>query len=238
MPQRWVDEHLDECARCRGWAEAAAEVTRRARLAPAELAPDVTGAVLDRLPLRDRSRRRAGWRGTDGRHGAETGIRWLLSGVGAGQLALGLSALDPGGHGMGMDMGMPVHLTHETSAWNLALAACFVAVAALPRLAAGALPFLLSFTVLLGSVTIHDLRAGHVPADRAVDHLLLLVGAVLVGSLAYLHRSPGSGPVGALVHRWTSRLRSSRRRAAARPAPAAPDLRSGEDPATASGRAA
>jgi predicted anti-sigma-YlaC factor YlaD len=183
-------------------------------------------------------RRRAGRRGAGGRHGAETGIRWLLLGVGAGQLALGLSALDPGVHGMGMDMGVPVHLTHETSAWNLALAACFLAVAARPRLAAGALPFLLSFTVLLGSVTIHDLRAGHVPAGRAVDHLLLLLGAVLVSSLAYLRRPPGSGPVGELVRRWESRLGPSRRGAAARPAPGASDLGPGEDPATASGRAA
>ncbi|MEU2348387.1 zf-HC2 domain-containing protein [Modestobacter sp. NPDC049651] len=195
VPQQWVDEHLAGCAACRGWAEAAAEVTRRARLTPVDVAvPDVTAAVLARLP---------GARVHGPRRWVDIALRVALLAAGIGQLAVGLPALDGGGAHAG-HMAMPVHLSHETGAWNLALAACFLGVAALPRLAAGALPFLLSFAALLGWVTFGDLRAGHVPADRAVAHLLLFAGAVLVSVLAWRGRTPGRGPVGELLGRFTS----------------------------------
>src|SRR3712207_7027496 len=45
-------------------------------------------------------------------------------------------------------MSAPVHMAHETGAWNLGTAAAFLAVAAAPRLAAGALPFLGTFAGL------------------------------------------------------------------------------------------
>ncbi|MGY1840746.1 MULTISPECIES: zf-HC2 domain-containing protein [unclassified Modestobacter] len=188
MPQPWVDEHLAGCAACRGWAEAAAEVTRRARLVPAAAVPDVTAAVLGRLPA---ARVRRGW--------VDAALRLALLAVGAGQLAVSLPALLGGGGGA------PVHLTHETGAWNLGLAACFLVVAARPRLAAGALPFLLSFTAVLGWVTLADLGAGHVHLARAGAHLLLVGGAVLVSALALRARTPGRGPLGT-VREWAGRL--------------------------------
>jgi len=194
IPQQWVDEHLAGCAACRGWAEAAAEVTRRARLTPVDVAiPDVTAAVLARLP---------GAQVRGPRRWVDVALRVALLVAGIGQLVVGLPALDGSGHVA--HMAMPVHLSHETGAWNLALAACFLGVAVLPRLAAGALPFLLSFTALLGWVTVGDLTAGRVPADRAVGHLLLVAGAVLVSVLAWRGRSPGRGPVGELVARVTA----------------------------------
>jgi predicted anti-sigma-YlaC factor YlaD len=76
-------------------------------------------------------------------------------------------------------------MAHETGAWNLGLAAAFLAVAAAPRLAAGALPFLGTLTVLLVPVTLADLGAGHVSADRAAVHLLLLAGLVLIAAVAW-----------------------------------------------------
>ncbi len=192
MPQRWVDEHLDGCPGCRGWADAAAEVTRRARLVPAQPVPDVTAAVLARLPAAPSRRRRDGW---------DAGLRLALLAVGAGQLAVSVPVLSAGMAGMAA----PVHLAHETAAWNLGLAACFLVVAVLPRLAAGALPFLLSFTAVLSWVTLGDLRAGHVHADRAVAHLLLLGGALLVSALALRHRAPRGGPARA-SRPWPDRL--------------------------------
>ncbi|MGY1749606.1 zf-HC2 domain-containing protein [Modestobacter sp. SYSU DS0511] len=188
MPQRWVDEHLAGCAACRGWAEAAAEVTRRARLAPAASVPDVTAAVLGRLPA---ARVRRSW--------VDAALRLALLAVGAGQLAVSLPAF------LGAGTSAPVHLAHETGAWNLGLAACFLVVAARPRLAAGALPFLLSFTAVLVGVTLADLGAGHVHAGRAGAHLPLVGGAVLVSALAWRARTPGRGPVGA-VREWAGRL--------------------------------
>ena len=175
MPQRWVDDHLAGCAACRGWAEAAAEVTRRARLVAAPPVPDVTAAVLDRLPG---ARSRAPRRWVDG------ALRLALLAVGAGQLGVGLPALAGGSS----DMAAPVHLAHETGAWSLGLAAAFLAVAAAPRLAAGALPFLGPFAVLLTVVTVRDLGAGHVHVDRAVAHLLLVAGVLLVSAMAWRRR--------------------------------------------------
>ena len=217
MPQQLLDDHLAGCAACHSWAGSAAEVTRRARLTPVVPVPDVTAAVLSRLPatpVRAAPRRRV-----------DVALRVALLVAGLGQLVLGLPALD-GGHSQ---MSMPVHVAHETGAWNLALAACFLGVAALPRLAAGSLPFLLSFTVLLSWVTVDDLHAGHVPADRAVTHLLLVVGAVLVSAIAFRGRAAGS-PAGDRVARLLDRSAGWRRarggaaahRAAAPAGPLAP----------------
>jgi predicted anti-sigma-YlaC factor YlaD len=175
-----LDRHLAGCADCRRWREAAAEVTRRARLAPAPRVPDVTTAVLDALPAPARRR----WVGA--------GLRLALLAVGAGQLAVALPALT---RGTAAVSAASPHLTHETAAWNLGLAACFVVVAARPRLAAGALPFLLPFTAVLVSVTVRDLGAGHVHVERAGAHLLLVAGAVLVGLLALRGRT-ARGPAG------------------------------------------
>jgi predicted anti-sigma-YlaC factor YlaD len=163
--------------------EAAAEVTRRARLVAAPPVPDVTAAVLDRLPAAPSRLHRHGW---------DAGLRLALLAVGAGQLGVSVPALSGGMGGMAG----PVHLAHENGAWNLGLAACFLGVAVLPRLAAGALPFLLSFTAVLSWVTLGDLRGGVVHADRAVGHLLLVVGAVLVSALALRNRRPRTGPAG------------------------------------------
>jgi predicted anti-sigma-YlaC factor YlaD len=183
-----VDEHLARCAACRSWADSAAEVTRRARLGLAVPVPDVTAAVLGRLPVSapaavpGRARR---W--------VDAVVRLALLVVGAGQLAVSLPVLAGSGGGMTT----PVHVAHETGAWNLGLAACFLGVAVLPRLAAGSLPFLLPFTAVLTWVTVSDLGAGHVHTGRAVGHLLLLAGAALVTLLALRNRTRRTGPMGA-----------------------------------------
>jgi predicted anti-sigma-YlaC factor YlaD len=79
-------------------------------------------------------------------------------------------------------------MAHESGAWNLGLSVAFLAVAAAPRLAAGTLPFLGTFTALLLPVTLADLAAGRVPADRAAVHLLLLAGLALVATVAWRGR--------------------------------------------------
>ena len=201
MPQERLDEHLAGCPACRAWADAAAEVTRRARLAPAAVVPDVTAAVLARLPEGGRA---------VGRRSRVTGtaLRAALLVVGLAQLAVGWPALTGA-----MDMSGSVHLSHETGAWNLGLAVCFLGVAALPRLAAGSLPFLLSFTALLSWVTVHDLGSGHVHGGRATGHLLLVAGAVLVSALAWHGRAARPGPR-PTVRAWSDRWRPATRRTA------------------------
>ena len=185
MPARELERHLDTCAACTGWSDEASRVTRRARLASAPAVPDLTGAVLAALP-----RELPGVAAAARRQLLDTGLRLALLAVGVAQAGIAWPVLVSGAGAMSA----PTHLTHETGAWNLAVAAAFLAVAAAPRLAAGALPFLLSFTALLLPVTLADLGAGHVHADRALTHLLLVAGVVLVSVGAYRNRSRRRSP--------------------------------------------
>ena len=179
MPEEALDQHLAACAACAEWADAAAVVTRRARLAAAPEVPDLTAAVLTALPgelpgVGAAARSRL----------ADATVRLALLTVAVAQAGLAWPALASGAAAMSA----PVHVAHETGAWNLAVAAAFLAVAAAPRLAPGGLPFLATFAALLVPVTLADLAAGHVHADRAVAHLLLLAGVVLVATVAWRGR--------------------------------------------------
>jgi predicted anti-sigma-YlaC factor YlaD len=179
MPARELDDHLGGCAECAGWAGDAAQVTRRARLAPAPSVPDLTAAVLAALP-----RELPGAAAAARFRLVGTALRLALLAIGVAQAGVAWPALTWGT----ASMSAPIHMAHETGAWNLGVAAAFLGVAAGPRLAAGALPFLGTFAALLVPVTLADLRSGHVHADRAVTHLLLIVGVALVATVAWRGR--------------------------------------------------
>ncbi|NEM06374.1 anti-sigma factor [Geodermatophilus normandii] len=179
MPAADLDRHLAACPACAGWAGAVEGVTRRARLAPAPPVPDLTAAVLGALP-----QQLPGTAAAARARLLQAALRLALLAVGVAQAGLAWPALAGGS----ASMSAPVHVAHETGAWNLAVAAAFLAVAAAPRLAAGALPFLATFTVLLTVTTVRDLQAGHVHADRAAAHLLLLAGVVVITVLAWRQR--------------------------------------------------
>jgi predicted anti-sigma-YlaC factor YlaD len=184
LPAGALDEHLAGCASCAAWAEDAVLVTRRTRLAPATPVPDLTARVLEALPRELPGAAEAARARLVG-----TALRLALLAVGVAQAGFAYPTLTGG---MGA-MSAPVHMAHETGAWNLALAAAFLAVAAAPRLAAGALPFLGTFAVLLTVVTVQDLAAGHVHAGRAVAHLLLIAGVLLVSAMAWRGRRRAAG---------------------------------------------
>ncbi|WP_299952651.1 hypothetical protein [uncultured Modestobacter sp.] len=182
LAEAMLTRHLAACSHCTRWEEQAQQVTRRTRLAVAEAIPDVTHGVL--LALRDAHAP------TARRIGAglgELALRLVLLAVGVGQGALALPALSAA---TGV-MGAPTHVAHETGAWSLAVAVSFLAVAAAPRLAAGALPFLAAFALLLSVLTVSDLLAGMVHIERAAGHLLVLAGVATVGVLAWRGRTPG-----------------------------------------------
>jgi predicted anti-sigma-YlaC factor YlaD len=179
MPVAALDAHLAGCPACTDWLAHASAVTRRARLAPAPPVPDLTAAVLTALPAR-----LPGGAAAARARLTTSALRLALLAVGAAQALLAWPALVDGSAAMSA----PVHMAHETGAWNLAAGAAFVAVAAAPRLAAGALPFLGTFAVLLTVLTARDLVAGHVHADRGVVHLLLLAGVALVAATAWRSR--------------------------------------------------
>jgi predicted anti-sigma-YlaC factor YlaD len=186
MPPSELDGHLTTCAACTGWAADAARVTRRARLAAAPAVPDLTAAVLAALP-----RELPGLAAAARARLVGTSLRLALLAVGVAQAGLAWPELASGRAAMSA----PVHMAHETGAWSLGVAAAFLAVAAAPQLAAGALPFLGTVTALLVPVTLADLGGGQVHADRAAVHLLLLAGLALVSTVAWRGRRRRAGAV-------------------------------------------
>ncbi|MGK5111786.1 MULTISPECIES: zf-HC2 domain-containing protein [unclassified Geodermatophilus] len=179
MPAAELDEHLAACPACAGWERTAELVTRRARLAPAPVVPDLTATVLGALP-----RELPGTAAAARARLTASALRLALLALGVAQVTLAWPSLTTGAAAMSA----PTHMAHETGAWSLGVAAAFLAVAAAPRLAAGALPFLGTFVGLLTVLTVADLSAGRVHADRAVTHALLLAGVALVGTVAWRGR--------------------------------------------------
>lgn len=191
--------HLSGCPGCATWLERAATVNRLVRTAEADPAPGMTerqlASVLDQLP-RARSPRRRRWHLT---------ARWALAAVGLAQLTLGLLALllpgHAGGHAHPSMLGADLaHMSHESSAWNLALGVAFLAGARWVRHLAGVLPVLGSFVLVLALVSAVDLVGGNVDATRVLAHLLVLAGLGLIvlivatapaGPRPYPSRSPG-----------------------------------------------
>ncbi|WP_309116671.1 zf-HC2 domain-containing protein [Saccharothrix sp.] len=94
--ERLADEHLEHCGACARWLDGAAAVTRRIRVSAATAWPDVTGAVLARVPPAP--------------HTGRPRPRPALGVMGAAQCAAGLILL--AAHSA---------TTFETGAWRVAL---------------------------------------------------------------------------------------------------------------------
>jgi predicted anti-sigma-YlaC factor YlaD len=157
-----LDDHLSSCPDCARWAEAATQATRLARV-DVRSVPDLSAHIPTNTSAHKVLRRR----------------RWLRIGLllaGLAQLVIGLPAIT--GDSLGMTMSM--HAAHEAAAWNLAIAVAFVAVAIVPRRAAGLIPLLATFLVVLSALSVRDIVHGAVTADRLATHVAVLLGLVLV----------------------------------------------------------
>lgn len=203
QPAARLDEHRATCADCRSWQHDVEVLTRRARVRQAEGAPaDFTATVLARvaLPAVRTSRRVAV-------------LRWLLGAVGVVQLALAVPAL------VHDDLGMPMseHASHESGAWNLAVAAALLLVALRPARVGGALAAVGTFVVALTGLSIVDVVTGGVGWERLLTHAAVVAGAVLLVALQRVtRRRPEGVPVDpavadpadetAAVQSWSARL--------------------------------
>jgi hypothetical protein len=160
-----TDLHLEHCADCARWYDNAALITRRTRTTAAVAWPDVTDAVLARVPA-DPSV-------------SSSRLRTALGAVGAAQGVSALYALASGG-------GYP------TAAWQLALAASFGAVALRRVPPAALVPLLGTFTGVLSwgyvAGTVDGGTAG------MLSYLLSVAGLVLVVLLGRMP-PPRRGPV-------------------------------------------
>ncbi|RKT88518.1 Predicted anti-sigma-YlaC factor YlaD, contains Zn-finger domain [Saccharopolyspora antimicrobica] len=172
LPAERLDEHLARCADCREWQRGVLDLTRRLRVRPAEPVPDLVAEVLAARPARRR------WPGL------------LLGAVAACQLLLGLvqvTGLVELGHG-GHAGSMSAHLFNESTAWNLALGVGLLLSALRPRTAAGLLPVLSAFLVVLAGFSVVDLLNDAVPATRLLSHGFLVAGLVLLMVVRREHR--------------------------------------------------
>ncbi|HEY2205320.1 MAG TPA: hypothetical protein VGH99_12690 [Pseudonocardia sp.] len=193
-----VTEHLAGCDACSRWYARVTQVNRLVRTAPAEPGPglsdDQLAGLLDLLPPPPAAPSRA-------RRLGRPVARVALALVGLAQALLGglpllvpgVAAVDP--HAAMMGAGM-MHMSHEYSAWNLALGVSFLAGAAWTRHLAGVLPVLASFVAVLLVVSGVDLVDGEVDPARVVSHALVVLGLVLVVAIVALGAPrPTLGPV-------------------------------------------
>lgn len=159
-----LEHHLATCVDCARWESDAVRLTRVARVGTA-VEPDLTERIVAgaALPARRVLRRRA-W------------LRLALFVAGAVQLLIAIPALT----GDSIGMAMSAHAAHEAAAWNLALAAAFLATAGTPRRAAGLIPLLATFVVVLTALSAHDVAAGAVSVNRIATHGAAFAGLLLV----------------------------------------------------------
>ena len=180
-----LDAHVATCPDCHSWIQRAEQLTRTARL-DATPVPDLADRIVADvvLPARRVGRRR-------------TLLRVGLLVAGLVQVAVGLPALV----GDSIGMAMSLHGAHEMAAWNLAVAAAFVAAAHLPRRASGLIPLLGTFLAILTALSVRDVATGAVTLDRLSTHVAALIGLVLIVLLDRTERAMQPGPAQAFAAR-------------------------------------
>jgi hypothetical protein len=133
-------------------------------VAPAAPIPDLTGQILV-----------AGGVGRRARPGRLL-VRVALALLAVAQAVLAVPALALGADGLHP----PLHVAHESGAWNVALAVAFLAAALRPRYAAGLLPLLAAFVAVLVAASLPDVTTGEVPVARLAGHLPVVLALLLV----------------------------------------------------------
>jgi predicted anti-sigma-YlaC factor YlaD len=158
---RVVDAHLERCAGCRQWLEAAEEVTRRVRIAVAPLPVDVVDPVLARagLPVSRPARR-------------PSVLRACLAAIGLTQLGLTLAPL--------VTYPNELHVVHEIGAWDVAFGIALVTAAWRPRRAAGLVPLVAVLFALLVTLTALDVFAGRATVADEGAHLIVGVSLLVL----------------------------------------------------------
>jgi predicted anti-sigma-YlaC factor YlaD len=184
VPAEAVDRHLGSCSACRSWYARAEHLRRTMTLHPALPVPDLTASILERTP-------------------APTGERWpariALSAVAIAQLTLATAQLLGAAEGLSIQQAsglMVGHLTRESAAWNLAVGIGLMWAALRTRAAAGQLPLLTGFVLVLTAVSTADLFGGDVTVTRVLSHLPVVLGLLLLYVVYRQHRDDhGPNPV-------------------------------------------
>ncbi|WP_410608056.1 zf-HC2 domain-containing protein [Amycolatopsis sp. lyj-109] len=175
VPEDVLDRHLTGCPDCRAWQERATALRRLTLVREAPQVPDLTAKILAEAPVSRPQR----W-----------GLRVALGLVALVQSGLGLAELlgaDVGHAGHGT-LAAAVHLGNESAAWNVAVGIGLLWAALRPATAAGLLPALGGFVVVLGIISGVDLTTGEVALDRVASHGLVVVGVALLVAVRRQHK--------------------------------------------------
>jgi predicted anti-sigma-YlaC factor YlaD len=174
-----LDEHLGHCPACARWVAGMQALAGQTRISRVPV-PDLSAAILAGVALpAARLRRQRRW------------LQAALVVVSLAQLAIAAPAL----FGDSMAMSVSMHAAHESAAWNAAVGLALLAVAVRPQRAAGLLPMLLCFVLLLGVLSARDLAAGAVTVSRLTTHLGCVLGLALLAALARQQAREDDGPV-------------------------------------------
>jgi len=199
LPEPVVDRHLAGCPGCRAWQDDAVRLRRLMLVREAPAVPDLTERILAEVPAPPAHR----W-----------GRRIALALVALVQCGLGLSELlgtDVGHAEHGGMLAVAVHLGNESAAWNLAIGLGLLWAAMRPATAAGLLPALTGFVVILAVMSGIDLSGGEVTLARVLSHALLVAGVGLLFAVRQQHRRTTTPTPGARdehtahddVERWS-----------------------------------
>lgn len=177
VPGGALEAHLDGCAACRGWQQRAHAVTRRARLGGSFLDRDLAPRVLAAIPAAGPGRR------------VKAAQRAGLLAVALTQLAITVPLLI-----LGHDHDAGAHAAHELGSFDMALAIAFAVGAIRPVLSAGlAWPCGIA-AAGLAATAIADVAGGQAIGADEAQHLVAVVGAVLLCWQARTGRAGSAGP--------------------------------------------
>jgi predicted anti-sigma-YlaC factor YlaD len=166
-----ADAHLVGCAECRAFEGSATALHRSLRVRPAEPVPDLTAAILAKVPAPSAGRGRVAT--------AREWPRYALFAVALTQLLLALPALL-----LGHDPGTSAHVARELGSWDVALGIGLLVAAWQPRRAAGLLPFAAALAAALAVTAAFDVAGGRVPIAGEAHHVLDVAGLAVLWVLA------------------------------------------------------
>ncbi|BCK55993.1 zf-HC2 domain-containing protein [Nocardia wallacei] len=172
IPADTTDRHLSACPACQDWYRRAEALRRATILHTAPEVPDLTAAIMARLPPRRE----------------HPYARVALGVVAAAQTVLALTQLFGVAGGHGHEAFMMGHMSHESAAWNVAIGIGLVWAALRTRAAAGQLPMLTVFVGVLTAASLLDLTRGDVTAARLVSHIPVVLGVALLYLVYRRHR--------------------------------------------------
>ena len=167
LAENEISGHLNGCAGCTSWLQAAQQL----RALPTPAAPDLTASILTAVRADEASR------GVQRTRALST--RWALAVLSIVQLAISGPVLL-----FGHDHTAPIHVAHEVGSFDAALAIGLLLAALKPRLAAGMLPLVAAITGLLLITAASDVVTGRTLATSEAPHLLDVFGMLLMARLA------------------------------------------------------